>query len=80
MQLTLIMLSVIPIVVIAAVMFGKFVKNMAKAQQDAQAAATTAAGTMPCHGPTSHEFVCFLSAHTHHRRSTARVTFCRGSD
>lgn len=45
MQLTLIMLSVIPIVVIAAVMFGKFVKNMAKAQQDAQAAATTAAGT-----------------------------------
>lgn len=42
-KLTLIMLSVIPIVVIAAVMFGKFVKNMAKAQQDAQAAATTAA-------------------------------------
>jgi hypothetical protein len=65
MQLTLIMLSVIPIVVIAAVMFGKFVKDMAKAQQDAQAAATTAAGTMPW--PTAFFFVGRCSPPTIYR-------------
>ncbi len=43
-QLTLIMLSVTPAVVIGAVVFGKFVKSVSKAQQDAQAEATDVAG------------------------------------
>lgn len=66
------MMSVTPVVVIGAVLFGRFVKNMSKAQQDAQAEATTAAGELSSFAMTPILFTN-LFCHVKRRLSAAFV-------